>query len=147
MSLEQTLQENTATLRELIEQLKLGRSNPGRAVEDVPKAEQPAPTLSAKTKAAKTEPATESPSEGKSSSGTTKPTEASAAPADIGESNPELDYMKDIAPRFSLLVAKDRPKALALIQEFKAGAKKLSEALEPGQYAEALALINEALED
>ena len=63
-----------------------------------------------------------------------------------------LDYVKDVAPRFTLLVAKDRPAAIALMRSYKADAKKLEEAMltpggkhHQGNMAEALARINELL--
>jgi hypothetical protein len=130
MSLEQSVDRLSSLIEALIKQLELGRSG------------SPAPTPAAT---------------GKSSSGGTKNSEATAsAPADTGaglgqhapdtSSATELDYMRDIAPRFSALVTKDRPAAIKLMQSYKPDAKKLSE-IDKAHWAEALAKINALLED
>lgn len=122
--LEQSIDRLSNLIEQLIKQLELGRqAAPVEAVTPVPT--QPA-------KAKKPSPST----------GTTKSTaDAASAPADSGEST-GLDYMTDVAPRFQVLVQKDRPAAVALIAKLKPGAKKLTEAVEGHDLADVLAQIN-----
>lgn len=123
--LEQSIDRLSNLIEQLIHQLELGRG--GVQPTEAP---QPVPTQSAKAK--KSSPST----------GTTKSTEAAAsAPADSGEST-GLDYMADVAPRFQILVQKDRPAAVALISQLKPGARKLTEAIEGHDLADVLAQIN-----
>lgn len=91
--------------------------------------------------------------------GATPQPEVKAGKAEPAKSEPAveataqtLDYVKDVAPRFSLLVAKDRTAAVALMREFKADAKKLEEAIlgadgkhDQGKMAASLAQINAKL--
>jgi len=137
-TLTDTVDRLSTLIAQLIDQLEAGRS--------ASQAPKPAPTPPAETKAAAPAPATVSPSEGKSSAGATKPSSTSTPPSDTGAST-GLDYVKDVAPRFSLLVAKDRPAAVAMIHKYKPTAKKLLEAITPDQYADVLAEINALLED
>ena len=144
MALEQSIDRLSALIEQLIAQLEAGRSGGAEA----PK---PAPTQPAKTTpAAPVAVAQESPSEGKSSSGATKPL-ASTAPADTGESTgapAELDYEKDIMPLVARAIAENhRDEVVAMIQHFKPGAKKLSEALTREQYPNALSHIRKILGD
>ena len=123
--LEQSIDRLSGLIEQLIHQLELGRSG-DQSTEAAP----PVPTKPAK--AEKASPST----------GTTKSTEAAAsAPADSGEST-GLDYMTDVAPRFQVLVQKDRPAAVALIAKLKPGSKKLTEAIEGHDLADVLAQIN-----
>lgn len=123
--LEQSIDRLSDLIGQLIHQLELGRqAAPVEAATPVPT--QPP---------AKAEKST-------SSTGTTKSTGgAASAPAASGEST-GLDYMTDIAPRFQVLVQKDRPAAVALIAKLKPGAKKLTEAVEGHDLADVLAQIN-----
>lgn len=123
--LEQSIDRLSNLIEQLIHQLELGRGG-NRPVE---------PPQSVPTQPAKAEkPA--------SSTGTTKSTGgAASAPAASGEST-GLDYMTDVAPRFQVLVQKDRPAAVALIAKLKPGAKKLTEAVEGHDLADVLAQIN-----
>ncbi len=123
--LEQSIDRLSGLIEQLIKQLELGRqAAPVEAATPVPT--QPP---------AKAEKST-------SSTGTTKSTGgAASAPADSGEST-GLDYMTDVAPRFQVLVQKDRPAAVALIAKLKPGAKKLTEAIEGHDLADVLAQIN-----
>lgn len=91
---------------------------------------------------------------GKSSGGDTKPSATSTQQSATGESAQKagLNYEKDVAPRFSLLVAKDRPAAIALMRKHKAGANKLLEAVrgpdgtpDQGIMTKVLSEINELL--
>ena len=132
MSLEQSIDRLSTLIEQLIAQLELGRSA-GAAptkTEEAPK-EEKAP-------------------KGKSSSGATKTTPESVAPSDSGEST-GLDYVKDVAPRFSLLVAKNREEAIKLMRGYKADAKRLEEAVlvdgkhDQTRLAEVLAKVNELL--
>lgn len=122
--LEQSIDRLSGLIEQLIKQLELGRqAAPVEATTPVPT--QP-------TKAGKPSPST----------GTTKSTAgAASAPADSGEST-GLDYMTDVAPRFQVLVQKNRPAAVALIAKLKPGAKKLTEAVEGHDLADVLAQIN-----
>ena len=122
--LEQAIDRLSNLIEQLIHQLERGRqAAPVEATTPVP------------TKPAKAEKASPS-------TGTTKSTEAAAsAPADSGEST-GLDYMTDVAPRFQVLVQKDRPAAVALIAKLKPGSKKLTEAIEGHDLADVLAQIN-----
>ena len=123
--LEQSIDRLSNLIEQLIHQLELGRGG-NRPVEPP----QSVPTQPAKA---------EKPS---SSTGTTKSTAgAASAPAASGEST-GLDYMTDVAPRFQVLVQKDRPAAVALIAKLKPGAKKLTEAVEGHDLADVLAQIN-----
>ncbi len=132
MALEQSIDRLSGLIEQLITQLEAGRSAQTGAL---PGKSQPAATQTAEktvaTAPASTTPAQESRSEGKSSSGATKESGTSTAPAATGESEKPagLDYVKHVAPRFSLLVAKDRPAAIALMRKHKADAKKLEEAV------------------
>ena len=123
--LEQSIDRLSGLIEQLIKQLELGRqAAPVEAATPVPT--QPP---------AKAEKST-------SSTGTTKSTGgAASAPAASGEST-GLDYRADIAPRFQVLVQKDRPAAVALIAKLKPGAKKLTEAIEGHDLADVLAQIN-----
>jgi hypothetical protein len=124
--LEQSIDRLSGLIEQLIHQLELGRggSQPVEVPQSVPT--QP-PTKAEKST---------------SSTGTTKSTGgAASAPAASGEST-GLDYMADIAPRFQVLVQKDRPAAVALIAKLKPGAKKLTEAIEGHDLADVLAQIN-----
>ena len=123
--LEQSIDRLSDLIGQLIHQLELGRqAAPVEAATPVPT--QPP---------AKAEKST-------SSTGTTKSTGgAASAPAASGEST-GLDYMTDIAPRFQVLVQKDRPAAVALIAKLKPGAKKLTEAVEGHDLVDVLAQIN-----
>lgn len=143
MSLEQSIDHLSTLIEQLITQLETGRSA-GQV-----QALGPPPGQTAKAKpTAAPEPASaspsESPSNGTSSSGGTKSSDTSTAPADTGAST-GLDYVRDVAPRFSLLVAKNRPAALDMIQRLTPGAKKLSEAIHEGEYVAVLAEINALL--
>lgn len=128
MALEQSVDRLSDLIEQLIKQLELGRQGASQTGKSA--TIQTAPDTAGKTQGTT---ATASPSDaGKSSSGTTKSTEAAAAaPADTGASEKPagLDYVKHVAPRFSLLVAKDRPAAIALMRKHKADAKKLEEAV------------------
>ena len=133
MALEQSIDRLSGLIEQLIAQLEAGRSAQTGALpgKSQPAATPPAEAKQASQPDAKTEVATESRSEGKSSSGATKESGTSTAPAATGKSEKPagLDYVKDVAPRFSLLVAKDRPAAIALMRKHKADAKKLEEAV------------------
>ena len=123
--LEQSIDRLSNLIEQLIKQLELGRqAAPVEAATPVPT--QPP---------AKAEKST-------SSTGTTKSTVGDvSAPADSGEST-GLDYMTDIAPRYQVLVQKNRPAAVALIAKLKPGAKKLTEAVEGHDLVDVLAQIN-----
>jgi len=141
--LEQSIDRLSGLIEQLITQLELGRQ--GRVVEPEAKVEKPgkpAPTPSSPVAAS----TAESHSEGKPSSGDTKSTGTSTAPADTGTST-GLDYMADVAPRFQLLVQKNRPAAVGLIEKLKPGAKKLTEAITGHDLADVLAQINALLGD
>ena len=95
--------------------------SPAKPAEEAPEpAAQPTP-------AADAEPAAESPSE---------------------QGEVVVDFKRDLAPAFTRLVGKrGRDAGFAIIEHFKPGAKRLSEALTEDQYAECLAMIQEQLED
>jgi hypothetical protein len=81
---------------------------------------------------------------GKSSSGTTNASVAdAAAPSASGESIGAIDYDRDIFPRVKAAVAaKGRDAVVKLIEQYKPGAKKLSEAIGPAQYAEVIVKLD-----
>ena len=146
--LEQSIDRLSGLIEQLITQLELGRQ--GRVAEPEVKVEKPgkpAPTPTAKASpSSATATSTESPSEGKPSSGDTKSAGTSTAPADTGAST-GIDYMADVAPRFQLLVQKNRPAAVALIEQLKPGSKKLTEAVPGHDLADVLAQINALIGD
>ena len=97
---------------------------------------QGTPIASAEKAPAKETSTSVSPSKGKSSSGDTSATPASGAANASGEA---IDYDRDIFPRVKAAVAaKGRDAVVQLIEHYKPGAKKLSEAIGPAQYAEVL---------
>lgn len=147
--LEQSIDRLSGLIEQLITQLELGRQ--GRVVEPEAKVEKPGkpaptPTAKAASPSSATATGTESPSEGKASSGDTKSTGTSTAPADTGAST-GIDYMADVAPRFQLLVQKNRPAAVALIEQLNPGSKKLTEAVPGHDLADVLAQINALIGD
>jgi len=123
MSLEQSIDRLSGLIEKLISQLEkepVGKSTTA----STRAAKQTEATVTAQT-----EPAKESPSEGEPSSGTTKSSGADAsAPADTGAST-GLDYKKDLAPRFSALVNKDRKEAIKLMRHYNKAAKNLEEGI------------------
>ena len=140
--LEQSIDRLSGLIEQLITQLELGRQ--GRVLEPEAKVEKPgkpAPVASQQPATSASATPAKSPSEGKSSSGDTKSTGTSTAPADTGAST-GIDYMADVAPRFQLLVQKNRPAAVALIEQLKPGSKKLTEAIPGHDLADVLAQIN-----
>ena len=108
MALEQSIDRLSALIEQLIGQLEAGRTAKSGATPQpeakAAKVDTPVNRVIEKAETAKAEPAAE-------------------------DVVPALDYVKDVAPRFSLLVAKDRTAAIALMREFKADAKKLEEAI------------------
>lgn len=133
MSLEQSIDNLSSLIQQLIKQLEMGRhGNAAPAAAPEP----PVTVRQGKPQAEKSA----------ASSGDTSASSPSGAQPASGES-PALDYLKDVAPRFSKLVVSNKLAALELIEQYKPGAKKLSEALEPHQFAECLAKINALLED
>lgn len=86
----------------------------------------------------------EASAEGKSSSGAASATPVSGAPSDSGA----IDYNKDIFPLVTAAVARaGRDAVVKLIESYKPGVKKLSEAITPAQYAEVMDKLNALIGD
>ena len=94
----------------------------------------------------KSEPAAASAAQPADTQATPEPTAAaSGAEEEVKDVRP-LDYDKDVKPAFLKLVqTKGRQAGRKIIDAFNPTKDKLSEALKPEQYADALALINKEL--
>lgn len=120
MSLEQSIDRLSTLIEQLIGQLEAGRTAKSGA------------TPQPEAKAVKAEPAKSAIQDGDVTQIIRREDIAKVmaqAQANAEDVVSVLDYVKDVAPRFSLLVAKDRTAAIALMREFKADAKKLEEAI------------------
>ena len=142
MSLEQSLQNIADALNNLANAVQ----GKGQIPIDLTKGQHSEATAGKSSKPAADKPKQDT---AKPDSAATPPTAAAqaTAPAEKGASSEKpLDYDADLKPRFLELVEVcGRQAALDIIAGYKSGAKTLKDALEPAQYADALAKINAAI--
>ena len=130
MSIEQQLQDLTNAVKQLTvviaEGIKPGSTKEAPKAEDKKPSPKPEPAAASAAPPADTAPATPEPT--------------------AAASGGELDYDKDVKPAFLKLVqTKGRQAGRKIIDAFNPTKEKLSEALKPDQYADALKLIAKEL--
>ena len=133
MSIESTLAELTSAVRELTAVLKTSERTPApQEAAEKPAGKPNKPKTASAPAAAPTAPTAEEP--------------AAAQQEKAESSDKPLGYDTDVAPLFRQFVGKKgRDAAIAFIHSYKAGAGKLSDALKPAQYADAIAKLQAEL--
>lgn len=132
MSIENQLADLTAAVRELTAAIKAQATAPAKEVAEKPEGKSGASKKDAPATAPVAQPTPAADAE-----------PVAASPSDAPD---QLDYETDVKPLFlKLIAAKGREAGVAFIKSFNDDAAKLSDALTPDQYPEAVAKLKELL--
>lgn len=137
MSIENQLADLTAAVRDLTAALK-AQAAPAEKAEPAQETPEGNESRRGRGRPAKTTPAEEKPSAAQA----TPAADAEPAAESPSEDTGLLDYETDVKPLFlKLLAAKGRDAGVAFIKVYNPAAAKLTEALTPEQYPEAVAKL------